>query len=248
MPLMFSLLVANISHFLTTTTKFSCFLSNGICLLFLFVCILSLALALSLLFASAWSKKRLARLSFVLFCFLVCLFFVFFPLKVLVAKMTVTWTSISRKQYTVRLHAGLTRIKKSFHIGCPVVRTERVRSRDYQTLGSLLLPRYNYSMIQSVKRQINNCQNDNDSVLVSVIWGSMIFSGEFEIYKSSAGVTLSIEGDMNFSWVMHGPCISLDLGKAFFLQKICSQSIVNRNSLDLSTSGAQTFSRAQSAS
>ena len=40
-----------------------------------FVCLfLSLALALFLLSASAWSKKRLARLSFVLFCF--------FPLKV----------------------------------------------------------------------------------------------------------------------------------------------------------------------
>ena len=46
----------------------------------------------------------------------------------------------------------------------------------------------------------------------------------------------------------HDPCISLDLGKAVFLQKICSQSIFNRDFLDLRTSGAQTFSRAQSAS
>ena len=126
------------------------------------------SLLLFLCYSRQPGRKRDSR-GFLLFCFaflFVCFLF-FFPLKVLVAKMTVTWTSISRKQYIVRLHAGLTRIKKSFHIGCPVVRTERVRSRDYQTLGSLLLPRYNYSMIQSVKRQINNCQND--SVLVSVI-------------------------------------------------------------------------------
>ena len=46
----------------------------------------------------------------------------------------------------------------------------------------------------------------------------------------------------------HDPCISLDLGKAVFVPKICSQFIFNRDFLDLPTSGAQTFSRAQSVS
>ena len=34
--------------------------------------------------------------------------------------------------------AGSTQIKKSFHSGYTVVRTERVRSRGYQNLGSIL--------------------------------------------------------------------------------------------------------------
>ena len=42
----------------------------------------------------------------------------------------------------------------------------------------------------------------------------------------------------------HDPCISLDLGKAVFLQKICSQSIFNRDFLDLPTSAAH-FSSAK---
>ena len=60
-------------------------------------------------------------------------------------------------------------------------------------------------------------------------------------------MTFSISRGSEF-FMSHDPCISLDLGKAVFLQKICSQSILNRDFLDLPTSGAQTFSRAQSAS
>ena len=48
LPLIFTLVAASISHFLTPTIKFSCFSSNKICLL----CFLSLALALSLLSTS----------------------------------------------------------------------------------------------------------------------------------------------------------------------------------------------------
>ena len=60
-------------------------------------------------------------------------------------------------------------------------------------------------------------------------------------------MTFSISRRSEF-FMSHDPCISLDLGKAVFLQKICSQSIFNRDFLDLRTSGAQTFSPAQSAS
>ena len=60
-------------------------------------------------------------------------------------------------------------------------------------------------------------------------------------------MTFSISRRSEF-FMSHDPCISLDLGKAVFLQKICSQSIFNRDFLDSRTSGAQTFSRAQSAS
>ena len=48
LPLIFTLVAASISHFLTPAIKFSCFSSNEICLL----CFLSLALALSLLSTS----------------------------------------------------------------------------------------------------------------------------------------------------------------------------------------------------
>ena len=52
-------------------------------------------------------------------------------------------------------------------------------------------------------------------------------------------VTFSISRRFEF-FMSHDPCISLDLGKAAFLQKICTQSIFNRDFLDLPTSGAQT--------
>ena len=45
LPLIFTLLAASISHFLTSAMKFSCFPSNDI----FFLCFQSLALALSLL-------------------------------------------------------------------------------------------------------------------------------------------------------------------------------------------------------
>ena len=45
LPLIFTLLAASISHFLTSAMKFSCFSSNDI----FFLCFQSLALALSLL-------------------------------------------------------------------------------------------------------------------------------------------------------------------------------------------------------
>ena len=93
---------------------------------------------------------------------------------------------------------------------------------------------------------MNNCQNDDDSVLVSVIWVSMIFFWVWNLQELSR-VTFSISRRSEF-FMSHDSCISLDLGKAVFLQKICSQSILNRDFLDLPTSGAQTFSRAQSAS
>ena len=56
LPLIFTLVAASISHFLTSTIIFSCFSSNEICLL----CFSSLALALSLLSTSVWTE-RLSR-------------------------------------------------------------------------------------------------------------------------------------------------------------------------------------------
>ena len=110
LPLIFTSLAANISHFLTTAKKFSCCVSNDICLL----CFLSLALALSLLSTSAqtlkFSEKK--RLGFVV---------VFFSIKGPLAKMTVTWTSVIIRLNSTgcRLHSNL---RRSFHIGYLCIR------------------------------------------------------------------------------------------------------------------------------
>ena len=57
LPLIFTLVAAGISHFLTPTTKFSCFSSKKICLL----CFSSLALALSVIHVSVDIKIELKK-------------------------------------------------------------------------------------------------------------------------------------------------------------------------------------------
>ena len=68
LPLIFTLVAASISHFLTGAIKFSCYSSNKIGLL----CFLSLALALSLLSTSMWTLKlsRKKELSLLLLFFI----------------------------------------------------------------------------------------------------------------------------------------------------------------------------------
>ena len=59
----------------------------------------------------------------------------FFSLKVWVAKMTITWTSIIKLNTSCRFHR---QSKRSFHIGYSVVPMGHVRSPDYQKfLGSM---------------------------------------------------------------------------------------------------------------
>ena len=69
LPLIFTLVAASISHFLTGAIKFSCYSSNKIGLL----CFLSLALALSLLSTSMWTLKlsRKKELSLLLLLFFI---------------------------------------------------------------------------------------------------------------------------------------------------------------------------------
>lgn len=104
--------------FRTTSLKFSCCVSSKTCLF--------VTLALSLLSTSASTLKFRKKKKKVVF---------FFSLKVWVAKMTITWTSIIKLNTSCRFDRES---KRSFQIGYSVVPMGHVRSPDHQKfLGSM---------------------------------------------------------------------------------------------------------------
>ena len=104
--------------FRTTSLKFSCCVSSKT---YLFV-----TLALSLLSTSAQTLKFRKKKKKVVF---------FVSLKVWVAKMTITWTSIIKLNTSCRFHRES---KRSFQIRYSVVLMGHVRSPDHQKfLGSM---------------------------------------------------------------------------------------------------------------
>ena len=98
--------------FRTTSLKFSCCVSSKTCLF--------VTLALSLLSTSASTLKFRKKKKKVVF---------FFSLKVWVAKMTITWTSIIKLNTSCRFDRES---KRSFQIGYSVVPMGHVRSPDHQ--------------------------------------------------------------------------------------------------------------------